>query len=202
LVAAKHCIGRPESQAGHPQHCVWVTHGACRYGYALDGWHETRKLSEVNSHGKYLCAALALLPMAGALVGVAVDEWRHLGFSNWLSACRSAALSPASLVVFTFELLPSAIVGFLLAALAVQITGMLMRRVECVAEATLAAHSGCLFGMAAGLLLCTLVPPLPWMLAAEALLAALAAAFLFGRLQKPVPRAASVNPPTRAPTSA
>ena len=175
---------------------------ARRYGYALDGSNGTRKLGVVNEHGKYLCAGLALLPMGGALVGAAVDERLHLGFSNWLSVCRSAQLSPASLVVFTFQLLPFAIIGFLTAALAVQVAGILLRRIGCVAQATLAAHSGCLTGMAASLLLCTLAPLLPWMLAAEALLAALAAAWLFGRLQKSVRGGASVNPPMRTPTSA
>src|SRR5687768_10333696 len=123
----------------------------------------------MSAHRTAACIGLALLPMAGALVGVAVDETLHLGYSNWLSACRAAGLSAASLIVFTLELLPTGVMGFLLTGLAVQACGILLRRDHCVARATLAAHAGCLLGMVAGLVLCTLSLPLPWMLGAEAL---------------------------------
>ena len=142
------------------------------------------KLGEVKTRGKYACAALALVPMAGAFVGGAVDEYLHLGYSNWVSACRTAGPSPLSLLRFTFELLPGAVIGFLLAGFAVQAAGILLCRVHGVAQAALAAHAGCMLGMAAGLLLCALALPLPWMLGAEALLAALAAVYLFRRIRR------------------
>ena len=131
-----------------------------------------------------VCAALALLPMAFALVGVAVDERAHLGYSNWLSACRAAGPSLTAWLTLTLTLLPSAVIGLLAGALAVQLGGFLLRHRGCAAHSSLAPHSGCALGMAGGLLLCTLSLPVAVMLAAEALLAAAAAAVLFRHMRR------------------
>ena len=166
-----------------------------RYGYALDvdakriiltmGMPGAIHRHSFRAHRMSLaCALLALIPMTGALAGVAFDEYRHLGFSNWLSACRAAGTSPGSLVVFTLELLPSAVVGLLAGGLVVQSLGILLRRRGYAPNTALAAHGGCGLGMTAGLLLCTLAPPSAWMVAVEALLAALAAAWLFTRSRR------------------
>jgi len=128
--------------------------------------------------------------MAGALAGVVLDERQNFGYTHWLSACRDSGLTLTSLVVFTFELLPTGIIGLLLGGSAVQILGVLLRRNPCAVQVTLAAHSGCVIAMAAGLLLCTLsvaqsIPiGFPWLLGAEALLAVLAATWLLRRIRK------------------
>lgn len=141
----------------------------------------------------FACIGLALLPMACALVGVAIDEKLRLGYSTWLSACRTTGVSLVSVARFTLELLPLGVMGLLLGGLAVQLVGVGMRRVPGMLQASLAAHTGCVLGMAAGLLLCTLTLPLAWMLGAEAALAALAALaaiWLFRRIRKsPYPNA-------------
>ena len=66
----------------------------------------------------------ALLPMTLALAGACIDERAHLGFSNWRSACRAAGLPLSSLLSFTLELLPTAVLGALVGGIAVQISGM------------------------------------------------------------------------------
>lgn len=128
--------------------------------------------------------------MACALAGVVFDERLNLGYTNWLSACRDSGLTLASLVAFTFELLPTGVMGLLLGGSAVQLLGVLLRRNRCAVQVTLAAHSGCAIAMAAGLLLCTLsiaqsIPiGFPWLLGAEGLLAVLAANWLLRRIRK------------------
>jgi hypothetical protein len=144
---------------------------------------------------------LALFPMAMALAGAALDQRDHLGFTLWRSACRSAGLTPASVMTFTLQLLPSAVIGALLGGLLVLCFGIFLRRSVGLAGVSLAAHAGCLIGMAVGMLLCmTLLPP-TLMLAVEPLLAATAAAWLWrhSRSARPV---ASVKSPSRQLTSA
>jgi hypothetical protein len=119
--------------------------------------------------------------MTLAVLGAALDEHRNLGFSNWRSACRSAGLSLSSLFTFTLQLLPSAVLGVLAGGAALQILGICLRHKKGVARASLAAHGGCSLGMAACLPLCLLPVPVPWLLGAEALVAALAA-MLLGRV--------------------
>ena len=144
---------------------------------------------------------LALVPMLLALLGVVIDERSHLGYSAWLSACRAAGPTFTSLVVFTLELLPTAVAGMLTGGLLVQLAGVWFRHHRWGAASALAAHGGCVFGMTGGLLLCTLTLPLPLMLGAEVLLAALAAAWLFRRISERVP-APSVKPRTAPLASA
>jgi hypothetical protein len=139
--------------------------------------------------------------MAFGVAGAWLDERSHLGFTTWQSACRAAGFAPRSLVVFTLELLPMAVIGALAGGLIVQLAGALSRGTRCGAQGALAAHAGCALGMMAGLALCALATPWPLALATEALLAMCAAAGLFdwwGRVRA----GASVLPPSRRPSSA
>lgn len=156
--------------------------------------------SEVIGH-PLSSGALALLPMVLALGGGAIDERSHLGYSTWLSACRAAGLSLNSVVTFTVELLPTAVLGMLAGGVLLLLTAVWQRRAGCPARAILAPHAGCAVGMLAGLLLCTFALPLPLMLAAEATLAAGASVWLFSR-GRSTAMAASVKPRTGALTSA
>ena len=146
--------------------------------------------------------ALALVPMVFASAGAALDEYWRLGFSTWRSACRAAGFSPASLVSFTLELLPSAVIGALLGGIAVQIIGLCLRHRAALARASLAAHGGCAVAMTAALPLCALSLPLPFVLAAEATLAVACAALLFRLLRNKASCGASVIVPTRTLPSA
>jgi len=129
-------------------------------------------------------AALALVPMAGALAGACVDERARLGFSNWRAACRAAGFSPASLLAFTLELLPTALLGALLGGLAVQAAGILRRSQPGAANCSLAAHVGCAVAMIAGLLICLLPLSVPLLLGAEGLLAMGISVALFRGLER------------------
>ena len=113
-----------------------------------------------------------MVPMALAIAGAFVDEQLHQGYSTWRSACLAAGVSFASLIVFTVQLIPTAVVGALAGGLAVQALGLWQRRRPGAACESLAAHGGCIAGMAAGLVLCASAVPLPWMLAAEVALTA------------------------------
>lgn len=149
----------------------------------------------------FVCGALALLPMAFSLAGVAIDEHRHLGYSTWLSACRAAGPSLTSVARFTLELLPSAVIGMLAGGVVLLLIAVWQRRDKCAARAAIAAHSSCVMATSAGLLLCALALPMPLMLATEALLAASAAVWLFRR-SRTGPTGASVKPRTGSLTSA
>ena len=75
------------------------------------------------------------------------------------------------------------------------LVGVVARQRGCAARTSLAAHAGCVVGMAAGLLLCTLALPVALALAGEVLLAAGVAAWLFGSGHNP-PARASLKPRT------
>ena len=77
--------------------------------------------------GPRLVMAWSSLPMVLAVTGAWLDEQARLGFSTWQSACRSAGLSPRSVLIFTLELLPTAVIGALLGGLIVQLCGALAR---------------------------------------------------------------------------
>jgi hypothetical protein len=124
----------------------------------------------------------------------------RLGFTTWQSACRSVGISPRSLLVFTVELLPTAVIGALAGGLLVQLGGVLARGRCRGAQSALAAHGGCVLGMLAGLVFCALGLSWPIAAAAEALLAMGLAAWLFGRM--PFPARASVLPRSQGPSSA
>jgi hypothetical protein len=117
---------------------------------------------------------LALLPMASALAGAFIDERLRLGVTVWRSACRSSGLAPASVIAFTFELLPCAVTGALLGGLAVLAFAMRAGSVASMRR-SLAAHLGCAVTMPVGVLLCAIALPLPLMLAADVVLAGSAA---------------------------
>lgn len=117
---------------------------------------------------------LTTLPLAGALAGALFDERDHLGFTNWRSACRAAGFSFRSTLAFSFELLPTAIVGLLAGGLALQLIGFGLRHRD-QPGLCLAAHAGCALTMPIGLLLCAFALPLPALLATDVLLAGAAA---------------------------
>jgi hypothetical protein len=119
--------------------------------------------------------ALAAIPPIGAVVGGLIDERTRLGFSIWKGACRAAGFSLPSMISFTLQLLPNAVVGALLGALVVQAIAFSWRDREGNVDICLAAHAGCVMAMPVGLLLCALAWPVPLMLAAEVALALAAA---------------------------
>lgn len=110
--------------------------------------------------------------MLGATVGAVLDERHHQGFTIWRAACRGAGLRISTLVEFTFQLLPTAVIGLLLGGLMVLATGALMR--ERHARLCIAAHAGCAVTLPLALILCAFLPPV-LMLIIDGVLAALAA---------------------------
>lgn len=123
--------------------------------------------------------ALAMVPMALAIAGAFVDEQLHQGYSTWRSACLAAGVSFPSLILFTVQLVPTAVLGALAGGLAVQLLGVWQRHRHGAACASLAAHGGCVVGMAGALVLCASAVSLPIMLAAEITLTAAGACLLF-----------------------
>lgn len=111
--------------------------------------------------------------MALASLGAWLDERRALGFTIWREACRAGGISWHSLATFTLELLPTAVIGALLGGVLVLAVGA--RRRAAGARGALAAHAGCTVAMPIGLLLCASSLPWPLTLAAETVLAGLAA---------------------------
>jgi len=138
--------------------------------------------------------ALAALPLAGAVVGALIDERHHLGVTNWRSACRASGISFRSVLVFSFELLPTAIVGLLAGGLVLQAIGFALRHHGRHADWCFAAHAGCAVTMPLGLALCALALPLPLTLAADALLAFAAAWILSGFTARGVAKPAALHP--------
>lgn len=134
---------------------------------------------------------LASIPGIGAFAGGWVDERAHLGFTNWRSACRASGLSLRSLIQFTQELLPTAIVGVLLGGLLLVSLGFLLRVRPDFARACTAAHLGCALAMPVGMILCALSLPVGAMLAADVALAAGAAALLLRTSARRVNRVAA-----------
>jgi hypothetical protein len=120
-------------------------------------------------------AVLAAIPSTSAVIGGLIDERVRLGFTNWRAACRASGISFVSLLRFTLELLPTAIIGALLGGLLVQLLAFAMRHRRSDADLCLSAHLGCAIAMPLGLLLCAFAMPVPLMLAAETALGAAAA---------------------------
>lgn len=118
--------------------------------------------------------ALALLPMGAALAGALVDEQLRLGVTVWRSACRASGLAFRSVIAFTLELLPCAVIGALVGGLVLLAFAFGTRSAAC-ARRSLAAHLGCAVAMPIGAMLCALTLPLPLMLTADALFAGVAA---------------------------
>src|SRR5262245_44393484 len=145
-----------------------------------------RTMTSAGRRPKTGAAAISLVPMAAATAGAWFDEHTRLGFTTWRSACRGSGLTLSSLLTFTVELLPTAVIGALLGGLAVLIAGLVSRQRACAARVSLAAHAGCLAGMAVGLWLCTLTLPVPILLGVEAALGAACAAWLFARFEEQI----------------
>lgn len=110
--------------------------------------------------------------MLGAAMGAVLDERHHLGFTTWRTACRGVGVRISTLVDFTLQLLPMAVVGLLLGGLVVLATGALMR--DRHARLCVAAHAGCAVTLPVALILCAFLPP-ALMLAIDAALATAAA---------------------------
>jgi hypothetical protein len=135
-------------------------------------------------------ASFASLPMLGAIAGAACDERHHLGFTTWRTVCRSTQVNIPTLVDFTLQLLPWAVIGLLLGGLAVLAVGVLLRRR--FADTCVAAHASCAVTLPAMLVLCAFLPP-AWTLAADAVLATLAAWLLLALVRTPS-RATGTHP--------
>jgi hypothetical protein len=137
-----------------------------------------RKLRVILRHAaaRPITALLAIVPMAFALVGAWWDEHTHLGFTTWLSACRGAGVRFASVLDFSLQLLPFAVLGVLAGGLLLLIVAFAGRhRATGVAHCILPAHAGCALAMVPGLLLCASGVAWPLALGAELALAATAA---------------------------
>jgi hypothetical protein len=139
---------------------------------------------KVTKNSLLRAAALAAMPMALGMAGALLDERLHLGFSTWRTACRAAGLTLLSLLTFTIQLLPTAVLGVLAGGLAIQGLGLLARHRPGATRVALAAHGGCAVAMSVGLVLCTFALPLPVLLGAELLLAAAAAWILLALLER------------------
>jgi hypothetical protein len=135
-------------------------------------------------------ALLAFLPSVGAAIGAWADESARLGFSTWRSACRAGGVSLGSVIQFTWQLLPNAIVGTLLGGFVVMCLGYCWRN-HAQAEECVAAHAGCVVAMPLGLVFCALAPPVFLMPVVDAMLAAAAALLIWKRLR---PKAISAHP--------
>src|SRR5688572_12952036 len=137
--------------SARPRICTWFfpkrAAGGSGHAFAMLNLDKTLPL-------ELRAAALALLPMAFAAAGAWIDERTHLGFSNWRSACRASGLRVESLVAFTLDLLPTALIGALFGSVVLHVITAAMWFRAGGARMTLAAHGGCLLGMTVGLLLC------------------------------------------------
>jgi hypothetical protein len=133
--------------------------------------------------------ALSSLPMLGALLGAFLDEWRALGFTTWRSVCRAADLDLSSLVSFTLQLLPQAVIGLLLGSSVLLALAMGRRNQAHAARDCLAAHAACALTLPVALLICASALPWPLMLAADLVLTG-AVALLLMRLLRPASRVA------------
>ncbi len=131
--------------------------------------------------------------MLGMFLGALFDELRFLGFTNWRTACLAEGPSLQTLLVFTRELLPSAIVGMLTGAFLVVLIGVAARRADSAAHSCLAAHLGCFVSMPLMLAVCAFAPSAAVMLVTDVMLAALAAMLIL-RVVSRRPRAPAAHP--------
>lgn len=136
---------------------------------------------------------LAALPMSGAAIGAWLDERRAIGFSTWRSACRAAGLDFASLVDFTWQLLPLTLAGLTLGGAMLLAIAIVRRHQLRDAKSCLAAHAGCALSLPIALLLCASTMPWGWMLLAD-LAITTAAAWLLLALMRPASQAATAHP--------
>src|SRR5690348_8750957 len=135
-----------------------------------------------NRISTFRMAMLTPIPMVGAAIGGWLDERHHLGFTTWRSACRAAGLRVSTLIEFTLQLMPMAVIGLLAGGLAVLLAGALLR--DRLASASLAAHAGCAVSLPVALILCAFLPPM-LMMAADVVLAMLAAVVMLALMRTP-----------------
>ncbi len=132
-------------------------------------------ISKASQIAGFRAVSLAMVPMALGVAGAAFDERMHLGFSTWRATCRASGISLASILVFTLQLMPTAVLAALAGGLAIQVTGVLQRQQRGAVAAATAAHGGCVLGMSAGMILCAFPLAVPLLLGAEVFLTALGA---------------------------
>lgn len=149
--------------------------------------------SSINRSVPFSAAVLAVLPTLGLLGGALLDERRNLGFTNWAAACRADGATLQSILVFTRELLPSAIVGLLVGGLLILLAAIITRHNSQSTRSCLAAHLGCVAAMPLMLPVCVLALPPAVTLLADALLAVLATVFAL-RLISHRPRTFAAHP--------
>jgi hypothetical protein len=149
--------------------------------------------SSINRSVPSSAAVLAVLPTLGLWGGALLDERRNLGFTNWAAACRAGGASLQSILVFTRELLPSAIVGLLAGGLLIVLAAVITRHNSQATRSCLAAHAGCALSMPLMLPVCALALSPAITLAMDALLGALATVFAL-RLMTRRPRAVAAHP--------
>jgi hypothetical protein len=136
---------------------------------------------------------LAALPMLAAAIGAWLDERRAVGFSTWRSACRAAGLDFASLIDFTWQLLPLTLAGLTLGGATVLGVAIARRHELRDARSCLAAHAGCALSLPVALLLCASTLPWGWMLLADLAITTVAAWLLLA-LMRPASRTAPAHP--------
>jgi hypothetical protein len=136
---------------------------------------------------------LAALPMLGAALGASLDERRAVGFSTWRSACRAAGLDFASLIDFTWQLLPLTLAGLMLGGLGVLAIAFVRRHELRDARSCLAAHAGCALSLPLALLLCASTLPWGWMLLADLAITS-AAAWMLLAWMRPASQVVAAHP--------
>lgn len=144
----------------------------------------TCSVRELNCSSRKSLVVLACFPMGLAVLGALLDERRALGFTIWRAACRGSGVTPGSLVAFTLELLPTAVIGALLGGLVVLAGGAADHARD--ARGALAVHIGCVIAMPLALLLCASALPISVTLVMEIAIAA-AATLLAERALRPHP---------------
>jgi hypothetical protein len=137
--------------------------------------------------GRSITSLLATIPSLGAIAGGSLDERLHLGFTNWRSACRASGLSASSLLHFTLELLPLAVIGMLAGGVLLLCIGFFVRTRHDAARACGAAHLGCAVAMPLSVLLCVTLP-VGAMLVIDFVLAAGVAAIAWRAFPRPAKR--------------
>src|SRR4029078_8501251 len=115
------------AMAAHPQDPVYG--GGCSRGRHWNGSSSLQAMPvHIHPRHEWRAAAVALVPMALALVGLCLDERAHFGYSNWRSACRATGFDVPALITFTIDLLPRAAFGVLLGMMRVQGFGAVIWR--------------------------------------------------------------------------
>jgi NhaP-type Na+/H+ or K+/H+ antiporter len=129
--------------------------------------------------------------MIGASIGAALDERHHLGLTTWRAVCRASGIRLSSLVGFTLELLPTALIGLLVGGLIMLLIGAIHRRTH--AQSCVAMHAACALSLPLGILLCASPLPLPLMLLTDVVIAIVLANVLL-RIARPTSRDATAHP--------